>query len=301
MPSPHAATGRSRHSIDAELGEGHHEQILLAPGLQLLHSHFRLHAQTHEVHEIHHPAPALMMAWTLQGQARTRDVDGERFEFLPGHGTVASFTRAQGERVVPGGQWVRQLRLVLAEPVVIAYGLQSLLPVQGVHARPRTLFRGRNADGIQAQASRVAQLQAQQADPLDLHVAALQLLGMQLRQLDVRAVPRGSAVDESLAWRAQELLCAHLDRAVELPWLASTLGATPASVQRALRAVHGCSAHQFLQRLRMEQALALLQEGVPVSVVGYRVGYAHVSSFSAAFSRFHGRPPTAYGGRRPLP
>ncbi|HBS54318.1 MAG TPA: hypothetical protein DEA38_01130, partial [Stenotrophomonas sp.] len=98
-----------------------------------------------------------------------------------------------------------------------------MLPVQGVHARPRTLYRGRNAEGVQLQASRVAQLQAQRAEPLDLHVAALQLLSLQLRQLDVPAVSTVSPVDESLAWRAQALLCAHLDRAVDLPWLASTL------------------------------------------------------------------------------
>lgn len=50
---------------------------------------------------------------------------------------------------------------------------------------------------------------------------------------------------------------------------------------------------------RMRIARDLLAGGAPPSAVARRIGYAHLPTFSAAFSRFHGLSPRDYQQREP--
>ncbi len=54
----------------------------------------------------------------------------------------------------------------------------------------------------------------------------------------------------------------------------------------------------MLTGIRMEKAWELLETGLHVSTVAYRVGYQHLSSFSAAFERHYGRTPKSVAGTR---
>ena len=66
------------------------------------------------------------------------------------------------------------------------------------------------------------------------------------------------------------------------------------TIARAFRAETGMTFTQWRTRVRMVAAVELLAVGKPVGFVARRVGYATISSFSAAFSRTMGRPPRHY-------
>ncbi|WP_211275601.1 helix-turn-helix transcriptional regulator [Actinoplanes rectilineatus] len=68
----------------------------------------------------------------------------------------------------------------------------------------------------------------------------------------------------------------------------------PADIRRAFRDQTGMSYARWRDAARMRIARDLLAGGAKPVAVARRVGYAHLSTFSAAFSRFHGLSPRAY-------
>jgi AraC-like DNA-binding protein len=83
------------------------------------------------------------------------------------------------------------------------------------------------------------------------------------------------------------------------PWdaefLASTLGVSHTTLYRSVRRLHGTSPAKLVERLRMEAACRLLSESKhSIDVIADRVGYANAFSFSAAFKRIVGEPPSQF-------
>ncbi|MEG1770820.1 MAG: helix-turn-helix transcriptional regulator, partial [Comamonas sp.] len=62
-------------------------------------------------------------------------------------------------------------------------------------------------------------------------------------------------------------------------------------LKQGFRELFGTSPHRMLTDIRMKKAWELLECGLRVSTVADRVGYRHLSSFSAAFERHYGRTP----------
>ncbi len=61
---------------------------------------------------------------------------------------------------------------------------------------------------------------------------------------------------------------------------------------------HGTSPARVVERLRMDEACRLLAENPhPIEVIADQVGYASPFSFSAAFKRVVGEPPSRYRAR----
>ena len=54
---------------------------------------------------------------------------------------------------------------------------------------------------------------------------------------------------------------------------------------------YGRTPHRYLTERRMEAAKLLLDEGMPVGAVCYRVGFRSVTSFSTLFKRYCGYSP----------
>ncbi|NEA99377.1 AraC family transcriptional regulator [Streptomyces sp. SID13726] len=70
-----------------------------------------------------------------------------------------------------------------------------------------------------------------------------------------------------------------------------------AEIHRAFRDETGMTLGRWRYAARMRIARDLLAGGAPPSAVARRIGYAHLPTFSAAFSRFHGLSPRAYQER----
>jgi hypothetical protein len=70
-----------------------------------------------------------------------------------------------------------------------------------------------------------------------------------------------------------------------------------ADIHRAFREQTGMSFARWRYAARMRIARDLLAGGAEPSAVARRVGYAHLPTFSAAFTRFHGHSPREYQER----
>ena len=68
-------------------------------------------------------------------------------------------------------------------------------------------------------------------------------------------------------------------------------GSNEFKLKQGFRALFGTSPFRLLTEIRMQKAWELLESGRRVSSVADQVGYRHLSSFSAAFERHHGRTP----------
>jgi AraC-like DNA-binding protein/quercetin dioxygenase-like cupin family protein len=96
------------------------------------------------------------------------------------------------------------------------------------------------------------------------------------------------------ARRVAEAIIADAADARTLQVWGRTVGASDRTLSRAFRAETGMSFGRWRTQARMLAALGHLAEGVPVTVVAHRVGYAAPSAFVAAFRRAFGVPPGAY-------
>jgi AraC-like DNA-binding protein len=75
----------------------------------------------------------------------------------------------------------------------------------------------------------------------------------------------------------------------------STLGVSRTTLYRSVKRLHGTSPAKLVERLRMEAACRLLSESKhSIDVIGDQVGYASAFSFSAAFKRIVGQPPSQF-------
>ncbi|XVU27805.1 helix-turn-helix domain-containing protein [Actinoplanes sp. CA-054009] len=75
----------------------------------------------------------------------------------------------------------------------------------------------------------------------------------------------------------------------------------PADIRRTFREQTGMSFARWRDAARMRVARDLLAGGAKPVAVARRVGYAHLPTFSAAFSRFHGLSPRQYQEREAQP
>ena len=55
-----------------------------------------------------------------------------------------------------------------------------------------------------------------------------------------------------------------------------------------------CTPYQYILRMRMQKALQLLWRKKDVQYIAEAIGYADISSFSRAFTRYYGQPPKKY-------
>ena len=71
---------------------------------------------------------------------------------------------------------------------------------------------------------------------------------------------------------------------------------------RTFRATFGETPHRYLQRRRLERAMALLREtDRPVTEICLEVGFASLGTFSRTFGRILGMSPSSYRAQAPPP
>lgn len=91
--------------------------------------------------------------------------------------------------------------------------------------------------------------------------------------------------------RARDLLHATGSRGPTLDELAGAAGLSRAHLARQFAQTFGVPPHQYLVRLRLEQAKRALAAGESVTEVCYQLGFASLGTFSASFRRRTGMSP----------
>lgn len=108
---------------------------------------------------------------------------------------------------------------------------------------------------------------------------------------------------------AKDLMDRHYADPLDLDTVADRAGCSRYHFLRAFARTYGCTPGRYLTHRRIERAQELLRSAnLTVTEVCMLVGFSSVGSFSAAFRRAVGEPPSAYrrrvvaaGGPPPVP
>jgi AraC-like DNA-binding protein len=99
--------------------------------------------------------------------------------------------------------------------------------------------------------------------------------------------------------RARDRMDRTYADALDIPALASVAGCSEAHFIRTFRAVFGETPHRYLQRRRVERAMALLLGGTSVTDACFEVGFNSLGTFSRTFAAIVGVSPSVYQRRSP--
>ncbi|WP_416400063.1 helix-turn-helix transcriptional regulator [Alicycliphilus denitrificans] len=298
-PARVGASAWWRSRLPEELGACFTDRLSFDDGLALVYAHYQ------PVHDLRESSAiersrSLTVTVALEGRSSTQSVDGQRFDFLAGHSTMAAFANVRSERHFPAGRPARQLRLIAEEPLLHRYGLAGLLDGVRDDQSARHLFFGKHGAAIRRLADSLVHLHDHAGGLLDMQIAALGLLAEHARPFAPPVATAGKirSSDQDRILRARDILASQFDRQLTVAYLCATVGTNEFALKQGFRALFGTSPHRMLTGIRMEKAWELLETGLHVSTVAYRVGYQHLSSFSAAFERHYGRTPKSVAGTR---
>jgi len=79
--------------------------------------------------------------------------------------------------------------------------------------------------------------------------------------------------------------------------LARSVRVTRQQLCRHFRIRFGFSTRAWLEKLKKQDALSLVQEGKPIQEIAQQLGYKHSTHFTRAFRRAHGSPPRSFVAR----
>ena len=98
--------------------------------------------------------------------------------------------------------------------------------------------------------------------------------------------------------RARDAIDRDYGRPLDVPALARIAHVSPAHFSRTFKATFGETPHRYLQRRRIERAMALLRDTAhPVTDVALLVGSNSLGTFSRTFRDVVGVPPSEYRRR----
>ena len=121
--------------------------------------------------------------------------------------------------------------------------------------------------------------------------------------MTVGAIPPGSR-EERNRWllRARDAIDRDYARPLDIPALARIALVSEAHFVRTFRATVGETPHRYLQRRRVERAMALLRNtDLSVTDVCFAVGFASLGTFSRTFRDIVGQSPSAFRQQAPRP
>ncbi len=98
--------------------------------------------------------------------------------------------------------------------------------------------------------------------------------------------------------RARDAMDRDYAKPLDIPTLARIAIVSEAHFIRTFQATFGETPHRYLQRRRLERAMALLRETErPVTEICLDVGFNSLGTFSRTFRNIVGEPPSAYRAR----
>lgn len=114
-----------------------------------------------------------------------------------------------------------------------------------------------------------------------------------IRQLQVES----PNLDKAFLTKTVDLISSHIeetDFSAEI--LANELKISQRQLYRKIKAVSGCTVHEFITKVRMDHAKSfLLNSDLSISQIAYKVGFSEASNFSRTFSKHFGCRPSQYG------
>lgn len=114
-----------------------------------------------------------------------------------------------------------------------------------------------------------------------------------LRGIDAPPEKRLGSHLERCLLRLKEWLDSGEADTLSIADMARQLGTNPVDLQNAFRSRNGITIAAYLRRQRLARAYqAMRQQGLSVEEAANLAGYEHLSSFSAAFKREYGFPPS---------
>lgn len=289
-----------RSQLPVEVGNCTNDMCLVDEGLALAYAHYRPAHDLLETSAMERDCRSLTITVALEGESSTLGIDGQRFDFIAGHSTVAAFANVRGERCFRAHQSIRQLRLIAHEPLLKRYQLEHLLDGVRNDYSARHIHFGQHGGATQRLARTLVHLHDRDAGVLDLQIAALSLLSEQTRAFLPPVVTTGRlrADDQERMLRARDILMREFERPLTIAYLCTVVGTNEFKLKQGFRELFDTSPHRLLTNIRMQKAWELLETGLHVSTVAYKVGYQHLSSFSAAFERYYGRTPRSVANPR---
>lgn len=128
-----------------------------------------------------------------------------------------------------------------------------------------------------------------------LEAKAFEMLAEYLGHLsDSPASPCRTPPARRRAQAAKDLIMANLSDPPRIEDVARQVGLSQRHLAELFQDMFGASPLQCLTQWRLEEGQALLARGdLSVKQVAHRMGYAHVSSFSYAYARRYGHPPSS--------
>lgn len=105
--------------------------------------------------------------------------------------------------------------------------------------------------------------------------------------------------------RARDAIDRDFAKPLDIPALARIAVVSEAHFIRTFHRVFGETPHRYLQRRRIERAMALLRDtDLPVTDICFKVGFGSLGTFSRTFRELIGQSPSAYrvrASRPPVP
>lgn len=127
---------------------------------------------------------------------------------------------------------------------------------------------------------------------LYLESCALDLLAAQIAHASDGETGSPKRRHRQKALAARDHLDTQLQNPPTIAQLSKIVGTNEFTLKRAFKEALGTTIFSYVSRRRMERATFLLEQGMTVSSAAREVGYSCVRSFSAAFRRHVGYPPS---------
>ena len=96
--------------------------------------------------------------------------------------------------------------------------------------------------------------------------------------------------------KLNQVIIDNLDNtALDIPFLCKQIGMSRASLYNKLKAITDMGANDYINKIRIEQAMVLIAEGnLNFTEISEKVGFASPRYFSTSFKQYTGKTPTQY-------
>lgn len=296
--------GKTRLQLPEEIGQCFHDFVELEPGLGLGRLHYRPSVPLIEETNGPHEGRVMVITLGMKGRSCYQGQDATCLEFQKGYTTISSFRGIPGERRYEADDTVSQLRVVAHESLICKYvGSERAAEILGNQQLSRLAFHASTPAAMAHANALISHLLPCQSrlSRLDLHIHTLSLLNEQFSLLapqhGAAASPFSPAEIERIE-QARQTMEERLDKPLTLDYLATIVGINKNKLKDGMIYLYNATPTELLLELRMTKALTLLETGLQVSQVAWRVGYKYANNFTVAFTRYYGKSPKALFGKR---